>query len=35
LQKVKDIATKDMVERRKMMDEMNAPYTPCRIPDWK
>jgi hypothetical protein len=35
LQKVKDIATKDMVELRKMMDEMNAPYTPCRIPDWK
>ena len=35
LQKVKDIATKQMPELRKMLDDMNAPYTPCRIPEWK
>jgi photosystem II stability/assembly factor-like uncharacterized protein len=35
LDKVKGIATTEIVELRKMMDEMNAPYTPCRIPEWK
>ena len=35
LQKVKNIATDEIVKLRKMMDEMNAPYTPCRIPEWK
>ncbi len=34
LEKVKKIATQEIVDMRKMMDEMNAPYTPCRIPEW-
>ncbi|NPA35494.1 MAG: glycosyl hydrolase [Chlorobi bacterium] len=35
LDKVKNIADVEVKRLRKMMDEMNAPYTPCRIPEWK
>ncbi len=35
LQRVTEIAKTDMVELRKMMDDMDAPYTQGRIPVWE
>jgi hypothetical protein len=35
LESVKSIAETDLPEVRKMLDELNAPYTKGRIPEWK